>query len=449
MEKYDLVILGGGPGGYLSAIRAAQRGLKTALVEKKYLGGTCLNWGCIPTKCLADVAHTMEKARRAAAQGVDFGTPAVDLPRLIGWKDRVVAGLRSGIGYLLKSHGVTVVNAEGRLAAADAIQAGEARLQAGHIILATGSVPARPGFLPVGDGRYLTSDELLALDRLPESLAVVGGGAIGVEFASIFASFGTRVAVYEMLPRLLPLEDPEVGRTIERAFKKRGITVQTDRPAERSELDRFQLVLVAIGRQPVTAGLGLEEAGVALDGKGFVRTGEDLQTSRPGIYAIGDIAGRGQLAYLAGEQGISVVEGILGNRRPVACEFLPSCVFTQPEVGTFGVTEEQAGREPGRYRIGRFPFTALGKAHCLGETEGFVKLVAETATGRIAGGQIVGPGAADLVHLASLAAASEGTVETVAEAIFGHPTLAESVKEAAADVLGLAAHLPARKAAGA
>lgn len=441
MEKFDLVILGAGPGGYTAAIRAAQLGMKTAIVEKDAPGGTCLNRGCIPTKCLADLAHTIEKARRSAARGVSFGKPEVDMARVTAGKDKVVATLGAGIASLLKSNGVTLVPGEGKLTAGRAVSAGDRTLEAPAVILAPGARPARPRAFPFGKGRYLTSDEILTLEERPDSLAVVGGGFIGCEFASIFASLGARVSIHEMLPRLLPLEDEEVSTALERAFRKMRIAVTTGRAAAREELDKADIVLVAIGREPATDGLGLDEAGVARDEKGFIRTGENLETSVPGVFAIGDAAGKGQLAYIASAQAVSVVEGLRGRTVPVPYEFSPNCVFTNPEVGTFGLRESDI-KDPDGYLVGKFPFAALGKARCLDETDGFVKIIAEKRSGRVAGCQVVGPGAADLVHIAAVAAAAEGTIETVAEAIFGHPTLAESIKEAAEAAMGRAIHLP-------
>ncbi|MCX5642204.1 MAG: dihydrolipoyl dehydrogenase [Candidatus Omnitrophica bacterium] len=442
MEQFDLAILGAGPGGYVAAIRAAQLGLKTALIERDLVGGTCLNWGCIPTKCWADIAHTIEKAKKASGQGVLFGPPQVDINQLAGWKDKVVTNLRNGIGYLLKNHGVNLVISEGALTPEGSIKTKDAEIKARTIILATGSSPARPKFFPFGDGRYITSDEIINLRKLPASLAVVGGGAIGCEFASIFAALGVKVSIFEMLPRLLPLEDSEVGGTMERIFKKRGVEVVIGRAAEKPELEKAELVLVAIGRQPNTGGIGLEEAGIATDGKGFVVTDDGLQTSVKNIFAIGDISGKGQLAYLASEHGVSIVERLAGHDHPVRDKFMPSCIFTMPEVGTFGLKEDDIKDRKDNYLVGKFPFTALGKAHCINETEGFVKIIAEKATGLIAGCQIIGPNAADLVHIASIAAAAEATLETITGTIFGHPTLAESVKEAAEACLGYAVHLP-------
>lgn len=442
MEQFDLAILGAGPGGYVAAIRAAQLGLKTVLIEKDLVGGTCLNWGCIPTKCWADIAHTIEKAKKASGQGVVFGQPRIDVDQLVGWKDKVVTSLRAGIGYLLKNNGVNLVMSEGILTPNGSIKTKDGEMKAQTIILATGSSPARPKFFPFGDNRYITSDEIINLKELPVSLAVVGGGAIGCEFASIFAALGVQVSIYEMLPHLLPLEDSEVGVTMERIFKKRGVGVVVGQAAERPELEKAELVLVAIGRQPNTQGIGLEEAGINIDQKGFVVTDDFLQTSVKNIYAIGDISGKGQLAYLASEQGISIVERLAGHDHPVQDRFMPSCIFTMPEVGTFGLKEDDIKDRRDDYLVGKFPFTALGKAHCVNETDGFVKIIAEKKTGLIAGCQIVGPNAADLVHIASTAAAAEATLETITGTIFGHPTLAESVKEAAEACLYRAIHLP-------
>ena len=439
---YDLIIIGSGPAGYVGALRAAQLGGSVAVVESRELGGLCLNRGCIPTKCLADVAHTLEKTKKAAGQGVIFSQPQVKIAEVVAWKDNVVKNLRSGVNYLLKSNGVSLISGEGRLVAADTISAGGKEIKAANLILATGSSPAKPKVFPFGDGRFITSDEIININRIPESLAIVGGGAIGCEFASIFASFGCRVSIIEMLPNLLPLEDSEVGVTLERSFKKRGIEVTVGQPAEISELERFEKVLVAIGRQPNTKGIGLEETGVGLDEKGFVKTDDNLKTTIQNIYAIGDISGKGQLAYLASEQGISVVERLKGKEHQVNYDLVPSCVFTLPEVGTFGITEDRIKEKRDDYCVGKFPFTALGKAHCIGEAEGFVKIIAEKESGRIAGCQIIGPSATDLVHIVSSVARAEGTVETLAESVFGHPTLAESVKEAAEAALGRAIHLP-------
>lgn len=440
MEKFDLVILGGGPGGYVPAIRAAQCGMKVALVEKDALGGTCLNRGCIPTKYLADIAHLVEKASGAASRGVVFGAPEIRMSEVMAGKKKIVSGLGGGIGHLLRKNGVEVVKGEGRVTPRRSIEVNGRELAGENIILATGSRPVRPSAFPPGDGRFITSDELLDLDRVPTSLAVVGAGFIGCEFASIFRSLGSEVSVFEMLPRLMPLEDQGVSATLEKSFRKRGIKVDTGRSVTVEELSGFEVVLVAVGRAPVLDGLGLEEAGVEIDEQGFIRTDSLMRTSVPEIFAVGDIAGQGQLAYLASEQGVSVVEGLNGRPCPVNRDLVPNCVFTWPEIGTFG--KQVAPGEEGRYKVGSFPFAALGKAHCIGETEGYARVIADRETGRLLGAQVVGAGAADLVHIASLAAAAEGTLETLAEAVFGHPVLAESLKEAAAAALGRPVHQP-------
>lgn len=465
-RSFDVVVIGAGPGGYEAALRAAQHGLSVALVEReKRLGGTCLLRGCIPTKSLLESARRLEELGHAADFGIELGAaPTADLERIVRRKDRVVAKLAAGIAGLCRKAGVSVIQGTARLTSAHGVcvaraEGGEEALEARHVILATGSsVRALPGLLP-DHRRILTSDSALSLTQLPRRIAVLGSGAVGAEFASLFRTLGAEVTVVELMDRLLPLEDEEVSREIERAFRRRHIAFFTSARLEAAEVSeagiRAQLrtsdgeqvveaeaLLLAAGRAPNTRDLGLETAGVEPDARGFIPVDASMQTRVPGVYAIGDLTASPALAHVASREGRIAADAIAGHPfAPLDLDRIPSAVYTSPEAASVGLTEATAksrGLEP---RVGKFPFAAIGKASVQGEIAGFAKLVADGKSGKILGAQIVGPHATELIGELCTAITAGATLEQLAEAIHPHPTLCEIVADAALAGLGMPLHI--------
>jgi dihydrolipoamide dehydrogenase len=459
---YDVVILGSGPGGYTAAVRAGQYGLRTALVEKRpRLGGTCLLVGCIPTKALLHAAELWQQARDAAADGIHCENPRLDFARVIERKNEIVSQHSRGVEFLMKKNKVEVIRGEGVLQGGGRVavrsEEGIRTLEARAVILATGSEARMLPGLTADPERILTNVEILELRRLPESLAVIGAGAVGLEFASMFQRFGTRVTVLEMLPRVAPLEDEEVSRELERAFKKAGIRVETGARVEevqileggarlratlsdgRSEQVAAEKVLVGVGRSPNTAGVGLENTRAELE-RGLVKVDQRQRTAEPGLYAIGDVvAGTPQLAHVAARQGLVAVADIAGKpAEPVNPRLIPSCVYTEPGVASVGLTEAEARARGYRVRVGKFGFRPNSMATILRRHEGFVKVVSEQQYGEILGVHIVGPKAYELIGEAVAAMAAEATVETMMGVIHAHPTLYETLGEAFNAVYGLA-----------
>ncbi|MCA9540989.1 MAG: dihydrolipoyl dehydrogenase [Myxococcales bacterium] len=462
---FDVVIIGSGPGGYVAAVRAGQLGLRTAVVEKDdRFGGTCLLRGCIPTKCMLESASIIDQARHAAEFGVTVGEVAVNMSGVLKRLDKVVQQNAGGVAFLLKKNKVQTFRGFGRLAGPGKVAVsgpeGEQIIETRHAILATGSDPrVLPGFEI--DGKVvMTSDELLKLDVVPEHLIVLGAGAVGVEFASVFRSFGSEVTVVELLDRLVPLEDEEVSKEFERIFKKRGIKTHTATKLvglERTETGvRARLeptngaptmisgshFLLAVGRKPMTANIGLEGTKVEVD-RGFVKADAFYRTAEPGVYAIGDIvAGTPQLAHAASAEGIIAVEHIAGLNPPtIDYRQVPGCTYSNPEIGSLGYSEAQAKAKGYELKVGKFPFSALGKAKVLGDSNGFVKIVADARYGEILGVHIIGPHATDLIAEAGPLLKLECTVEELARTIHAHPTLSEAIGEAAHATLGHALHL--------
>jgi dihydrolipoamide dehydrogenase len=458
-EKFDIVVLGSGTAGYTAAIRAAQLGASAAVVETRETGGTCLNRGCIPTKALIGSIEALEKARRAGAFGFSAGSPVPDWPAMQARKRRIVGQLVGGVEKLLAGNGVRIVRGRASLAGpAEAVVAGadgaETRLRAGRaMIVATGSEPARPGLFPFDGRNVITSDEALELESVPESVLVVGAGAVGVEFARVFASLGARVTVVEMLGQVLPGLDARAAQTLAASMGRRGISLITG-SAVRSvtvgngkcvteladgRTEESEKVLVCIGRAPNSAGLGLEAAGAAVE-RGFIRTDGAGRTNVAGLYAAGDVAGKRLLAYTAAREGARAVGHALGRELPPDDGVVPLTVFSDPEVACVGLSEREAAERGIETRTGRFLTAALGKAAAAGETEGFVALVAERATDRLIGGQIVGPHASELIAEVALAVRLKATAGDLAGTLHSHPTLAEAVCEAAHDVHGESIH---------
>jgi len=468
--NYDVVVIGSGTGGYVAAIRAAQLGLRVACVERApVLGGTCLNWGCIPTKALLEHAHAMKVVQSAREWGVTIGEAAVgiDLKQVHARKDKIVKGLTKGIEYLFKKNKVDWIRGTGRLAGAGrvAVTGEQAQdLQAREIVVATGSTPRSVPGVEIDRKRIITSDEAIHLRELPGTIAILGSGAVGVEFASIFRRFGSEVTIIELLPRLVPIEDEAVSAELEKSFRKQGIKVLTGTkvssaradgngvnltaalPDGRTEQLRADYLLVATGRGPVTEGLGAEEAGLQLE-RGYVLTDDLLRTPVPGISAIGDVVTLGtgvhpQLAHLSSAEGILAAERIAGRDvRPINYGHVPGCTYCDPEIGSVGLTEQAAQARGYDVRVGTFPFGVLGRAKMAGETEGFVKIVAEKKYDEVLGVHMIGPRATELVAEATLALRLECTVEELIRTIHAHPTMAEAIGEAAHAAHGNAIHL--------
>jgi len=464
-EKFDLVVIGSGPGGYVAAIRAGQLGLKTAIVEKdSRLGGTCLLRGCIPTKSMLESASIADHARHADDFGIGVGEVTVDLKKVLKRKNRVVKSNAGGVAFLMKKNKVTVFNGFGTVSGQGKVTVktddGETVLQTRNILLATGSVPRTLPFIEIDGERVLTSDELLDMETMPSHLLVLGAGAVGVEFASVFRSFGSEVTIVELADRLVPVEDAEVSAEFAKAFKRRGIKAHVGTKLTGVEHTKTGILatlekadgkkagvkashlLVAVGRAPVTANIGLEAQGVQLD-RGFVKVDEHYRTAAPGIYAIGDIvAGTPQLAHAASTEGVTAVEHMAGlEPPPINYTHCPGCTYSNPEIGSLGLTEQQAKDAGYTLKVGKFPFSAVGKAKVIGDTTGFVKIIAEDQYNEILGVHIIGPHATDLIAEVGPLLKLECTLEELARTIHAHPTLAEAIHEAAHAALGHALHM--------
>lgn len=465
MIEFDIAVIGGGPGGYAAAIRGAQRGAKVCLVESAAVGGTCLNRGCIPTKALYSSAHLLQQLRQAAEHGLMVSEPLVDFPRMLARKDAVVAKLVGGIEQLLKGWGVEVFRGQGMLEGPGRVRIRRddvlGHIRAKTIILATGSIPVRPDSLAVDGKNVLTSDEILVMKELPESLLIIGGGYIGCEFAAIFATLGTKVTLVEQLPQLLTGSDRQAVREVEKSFVELGVklhfgtSVQSLAVGESAatallssgESLQISKVLVAVGRLPNSTTLGLEQAGVATENGAIVVDG-GMRTNVPGIFAIGDVTGGVQLAHVASHQARVAVANALGDNEQIDLGVLPSVVFTFPELAQVGQTEEQCKAGGLEIEVGRFSLQASSKALCDGEARGQVKLVAGKQDGRILGVTVVGAGASSLIAEAALAMQQGMSATALAAVIHAHPTLPEALMEAAEDVLGLAVHKLSRKGRG-
>jgi dihydrolipoamide dehydrogenase len=458
----SITIIGAGPGGYVAALRAAQMGAQVTLVERAEVGGTCLNQGCIPTKTLVASAEALALVREAGEFGIDLtGTAAFNLARIRERKDKVVATQVKGIRSLLKSWGVLVLAGKGTLLAPGAVrvelQDGTAtEVRSDSIIIATGSRPARiPGF-PFDGERVITSDEAVQFRTVPQRLLIVGAGVIGSEFAFIYRTFGAEVTIIDLLPRPLATEDEEISRLMEREMKKVKIRLLTGLSvgsitvtgsgvqavlSDGKELAVDQ-VLVSIGRAMNSADLGLEQLGVATGKRGEIVVNDRMETNVPGLYAVGDVTGKVMLAHVASRQGVVAVENALGGSAVMEYSAIPAGIFTMPEIGSVGMTE-QAARERGvPVRIGRFAYRGLGKAHAMAAIVGMVKIVSHAETDRVLGMHICGAHATDMIHEGALAVSSGVTARELGRMVHAHPTLAEAVMEAAEDVHGMAVHLP-------
>lgn len=464
MDKYDLVVIGGGPGGYPAAIRAAQLGLSTALVEKENLGGTCLNWGCIPTKNIIAAASLYYRATRATPPGLKFSGASFDYAALCRSKDSAVSRLRTGIGALLKSNGVEVFKAEAAFAGRRQVRLHGAGnhpefIEADYFIVATGTAPAVPPFIPHGE-RVLDSRAFLALEKLPASLMVLGGGVIGCELGCMAAQFGVEVTLIEILPDILANLDADLRAEVRRSMEsKLKIAVLAGQPLENitagakgvsgrcgGKAVAADALLCAAGRIPDTSSLGLDKAGIQTDRKGYIPADTDGRTSAPNVFAVGDVNGKFQLAHAATAQGIAAAESAAGVRRPDGRgPVVPACIFTHPEIASAGLTEQEATARKRPVTVAKFPFAALGKAVSAGETGGFVKWICDPDTGRALGAAAAGAHATELIAEAALAIESEQTMDEIARTIHAHPTFAEAWMEAAHLALGHCIHLPPKK----
>jgi dihydrolipoamide dehydrogenase len=451
----------------VAAIRAAQLGKKVAVIEKRdALGGVCLNEGCIPSKALLDSSELFAQARdKFALHGITVGEPRIDIPRMMARKDDVVKKLTDGVAFLFKKNKITWVKGSGKLAGKSGgshrllvmSPEGEQELTATRILLATGSGPVELPFLPFDGETVVSAREVLAFDRVPEHLLVVGAGYVGLELGSVWLRLGSRVTVVEMLPRMLPTMDGQLADTLMRSLRKQGMKFMMETrvtgasvadgqatvrifAGEESEEIVCDRVLVAVGRRPLTAGLGLEEAGVGLDPQGRVTVNEDYETSLPGIYAIGDLIAGPMLAHKAMEEGVVFAERLAGQASRVEYEYLPGVCYTWPEAASVGRTEEELKEAGADYRTGRFMFMANGRARCMDETEGFVKILADGSTGRVLGIHIIGPRASDMIAEAVTVMTYGGSAQDIALTFHAHPTLSEAVKEAALDVEKRAIH---------
>jgi dihydrolipoamide dehydrogenase len=470
-REYDLIVIGAGTGGYVAAIRAAQLGLTVAVVEKqKALGGTCLIWGCIPTKALLEHAHALKIAQHAKEWGLTIGEAAVGLnmTTVQARKDKVVLGLTKGVEFLFKKNKIDWIKGTARLAGNGVVDVFEGEKQTlrarKEIIVATGSSARSIPGIEIDRKRIISSDEAIGLGEVPKTIAVIGSGAVGVEFASIFRRFGSEVTIFELLPRLIPIEDEAVSAELEKSFRKQGITAHTGATVTSAKVngDAVEIeaklasgqtekvtadyLLVATGRGPVTTGLDVERVGIELE-KGYVKVDAQYRTNIPGISAVGDVItlgqpGHPQLAHVSSAEGIVAVERIAGQEAPpINYDHVPGCTYCDPEIGSVGLTEREAKDRGYDVRIGTFPFGVLARAKIAGETEGFVKIVADRKYDEVLGVHMIGARSTELVAEATVALRLECTVEELIRTIHAHPTMAEAVGEAAHATHGAAIHL--------
>ncbi len=463
-DQFDVVVIGAGPGGYVAAIRAAQLGQKTAIIDKQWLGGVCLNVGCIPSKALlrnAEIAHTLRE--RGKEFGFSFDNLVLDFSVAAKRSRQVSERLVKGIGFLMKKNNITVYMGTARLTSKDSLTVTDKdgkvnELKARNVIVATGASSAVPGSWKVDGKKVVTYMEAILQETLPKSVVVIGSGAIGVEFSTVWSSYGVDVTIVEMLPRIVPLEDVEVSAELEKAFKKRGIktlvghkveSVETTETGVRvtvsaageSKVLEAEQALVAIGFRPNSKGLGLEEVGVKISERGFVEIDEKMATNIPGIWAIGDVTGKLMLAHVGSAMGIVCAENIAGHETvTLDYEMMPRATYCQPQIASFGLTEAQAKERGYNIKVGRFPFQANGKALGLGDYAGWVKLIVDEKYGEILGAHMIGPEVTELLPELTLAHMMELTPEEIARNVHAHPTISEALMEAAHGALGTPIH---------
>ena len=465
-KTYDVLIIGSGPGGYVAAIRAAQLGMSILIVERDpKLGGVCTLRGCIPTKALLHTADVLEEARHGTEVGVATREVRLDFPAAMKHKEKVVRQSTNGISYLMKKNKVDVVAGFGRIAGPGKVSVAgsdgaETTYSAKNIIVATGSTPRSLPGIEIDHQAILSSDSMLELAEVPKSLLVIGSGAVGVEFASMYSRFGSKTTVVEILPRIVPLEDEEVSRELAASFKRQGIAVYVDTRVERvsksdsgveviarssggtkTETFRAEKILLAVGRKPLSENIGLEGLGVETD-RGYVKVDKFMRTNVPNVYAIGDVVPTPWLAHVASAEGVVAVEHMArGETRPLNYDQIPGCTYCAPEVASIGLSEAAARERGHDVVVGKFPFSASGKARIVNETAGFVKIVAEKKYDEVLGVHIIGPKATELIAEAGVALKLEATSEELVRTIHAHPTLAEVIHEAAEAVSGHAIHI--------
>jgi dihydrolipoamide dehydrogenase len=464
MSKYDVTILGAGPGGYVAAVRAAQLGLEVAVIEQEHLGGVCLNWGCVPTKALLRNAEVISLLQRGREFGFSVSNVQVDFSAAVERSRKVSERLVKGVGFLMRKNGVDVIEGRGVLRSAKTLEVeltegGTRTIEAESVIIATGGrAQAIPGIAVDGE-RVMTYRSAIVLQELPNSVVIVGAGPIGMEFAHVWSTYGTDVTVVEMLPHALPLEDEAVSREVERAFKRRGVKIMTSTRVQSIETatDRVHVTvgtddetedvleaeraLIAIGVRPNSENIGLEDVGVETE-RGNIVVDDHMRTSVPDVYAIGDVTGKMALAHVASAQGIISAETIAGVEvRLLDYDAVPRCTYCQPQVASIGVTEAEAREKGHNVKVGEFPFRPNGKALALGEREGFVKIVADEKTGEILGASLIGPEVTELLPELVLARTWELTPEEIARTVHAHPTLSEALMEAAHGVFGDPIHI--------
>lgn len=458
-----LTIIGAGPGGYVAAIRAAQKGAQVTVIEEAEVGGTCLNWGCIPTKTLMASAEALERVRNAEAFGLEIsGKIGYNLAKIRERKDKVVSTQVKGIRGLFKSWGVNLIEARGQVLYPDVVRAVQRDgttmdIKSDRIIIATGSRPARlPGF-PFDGEAVITSDEAIRLKRVPQSLLIVGAGVIGCEFAFIYRALGSEVTMVEMMPRAISTEDEDMSGIIERELKKAKIKLHVSVRVEKVEKGadglisaslssgqevKAEQVLVSIGRAMNTENMGLESVGVEKGRRGEIIVNDRMETNVPGVYAIGDATGKIMLAHVASHQGLAATDNALGGDSRMDYSVVPAGIFTMPEIGSVGLREHQAAEKGIKVKVGRFQFRGLGKAHAMGEIVGMAKVIADAATDKVLGVHICGAHATDLIHEGALAMRMGASSKDLGSMIHSHPTLSEAIMEAAEDVHGSAIHVP-------
>jgi dihydrolipoamide dehydrogenase len=464
-KTYDVAIIGSGPGGYVAAIRAAQLGMSILIVEREpKLGGVCTLRGCIPTKALLHTADVLEEARHGADVGVLAREVRLDFPAAMKHKEKVVRQSTNGVSYLMKKNKVDVAAGFGRLAGPGKVavagpDGAETTYSAKNVLIATGSTPRSLPGIEIDHQAILSSDSILELAEVPKSLLVIGSGAVGVEFASMFSRFGSKTSVVEILPRIVPLEDEEVSKELAASFKRQGIAVYVDTRVERvtkgdggvevlarssagkTETFRAEKILLAVGRKPLSEKIGLEALGVETD-RGYIKVDGNMRTNVPNVYAIGDVVPTPWLAHVASAEGVVAVEHMArGETRPLNYDQVPGCTYCSPEVASIGLTEAVARERGFDVAVGKFPFSAVGKARIVNETAGFVKIVAEKKYDEVLGVHIVGPKATELIAEAGAALRLEATSEELVRTIHAHPTLSEAIHEAAEAVSGHAIHI--------
>jgi len=452
----EVIVLGAGPGGYVAAIKAAKLGAKVKLIERDEVGGTCLNRGCIPTKAMLHVLSLYEETKRAKGMGIEADNVKINFDKFCIYRDEVVKKLRQGIQFLLRKNNVELIKGEGRLTGQGEVTVNGNKFQ-GKVILATGSIPSKPSFFPFDGEHIITSDEILSLKKIPASLLIIGAGAIGVEFATIFSSLGTKVILIEMLSQIVPTEDEEIAGILAKELSKKGIIIKTGTKVEAITVHQggsvkikassgeevsVEKVLVAVGRSPNIEGSGLKEIGLKIE-DGKISVNSRLETNIPEVFAIGDITAGPLLAHKASSQAITAaINATEGSEEFLMGDIIPACIYSFPEVARVGLTEKEAKAAGYKTKIGRFPFRGLGKAQAISQVEGMAKVIANSETKEILGVHIIGPHATELIGEVSLARRMEATCEDIATTCHPHPTLSEVLMEACHAVYGQAIHIP-------